>query len=186
MKTIQLSGNAIATIDDADLPLVSAYQWSVESRGGRQYAVCYLDPRDLTRKLLMHRLIMNAPRSEVVDHIDGDGLNNQRVNLRVCTIAQNGMNRRKQRTRAKTASCFKGVSWDQTNEKWRARIVLKGKQKSLGYFCSESEAARAYDAAAVLHFGAFACTNADMGLYDPPPQSGSVDDPPSRRNEKSP
>lgn len=166
MAEIALSGNAAATVDDADVPLVSSYVWSVERRGGKAYAVCYLDAADLTRKVLMHRIIMGAKRGELVDHVNGDSLDNRRTNLRLCTVAQNGMNRRKQRTRAATASRFKGVSWDRSNGIWRARIVLKGKQHSLGNFRVEDDAARAYDAAAKEHFGAFACTNEDMGLYE--------------------
>jgi hypothetical protein len=150
-------------VDASDLGLVSGHGWSLDPKG--RYAVAYTDVCDLSRRLWMHRLIMEPQPHEVVDHIDGDGLNNQRSNLRVCSQAENGRNRRKQRTRAETASRFKGVSWDKTNQKWRARIVLGGKQRSLGNFRCEEQAARAYDAAAREHFGGFACTNDDLALY---------------------
>lgn len=159
-----MAAGVYAVVDAIDCGLVSGHAWSLDPKG--RYAVAYTDLRDVSRRVWMHRLIMNPQPHEVVDHIDGDGLNNQRSNLRVCSKAENGRNRRKQRTRAATASRFKGVSWDITNMKWRARIVLGGKQRSLGSFHCEQQAAMAYDAAALEHFGRFACTNDDLGLYE--------------------
>ena len=163
MKEIQLVGGRTAQIDDADLELVSQYLWSFEGRGRKTYAVCYLSP---CQRLWMHRLLTGAGAREVVDHIDGDGLNNQRSNLRVCSNAENQRNRGKPKTRARIASRFKGVSWH--NGKWRAKIVLGGKQRHLGYFAEERDAARAYDKAAEEHHGEFAWTNGDNGLPDDP------------------
>jgi hypothetical protein len=159
---VPLAAGVQAVVDASDFGLISGHGWSLDPRG--RYAVAYSDLCDLSRRVWMHRLIMNPLPHEVVDHIDGDGLNNQRSNLRICSRAENGRNRRKQRTRAATASRFKGVSWDITNKKWRARIVVGGKQRSLGNFKSEVDAAKAYDVAAKKHFALFACTNEGMRL----------------------
>jgi hypothetical protein len=158
MREIQLSGGLAAWVDDEDFDKVSGYIWSLEQRGPTRYAVCYLDPSDLNRCLRMHRLIMAPQPNEVVDHIDGDGLNNQRANLRVCSQAQNTRNRRKL---GGWTSRFKGVSLakGRCEKCWRAQIRQADKVRNLGYFASESEAALAYDVAAQEAFGNFARLN---------------------------
>lgn len=93
----------------------------------------------------------------LVDHRDRNSLNNQRENLRSCTVAQNNQNRGKKR--AKARSRYKGVAWTPHMQQWRARITLNKKLIHLGYFFDEADAARAYDEAARTCFGAFACPN---------------------------
>lgn len=105
----------------------------------------------------MHRVITSAPPGMEVDHINGNGLDNRRGNLRVCTKSGNQRNQRVQ-SRAKT-SVFKGVSRWKKNNRWAAFIKLGGRPTYLGSFKSEVDAALAYDAAARKHFGAFARTN---------------------------
>jgi hypothetical protein len=103
--------------------------------------------------MTVHQLL--NPDWELIDHRDGNGLNNTRRNLRRATDAQNCRDSPQRRG----ASQFKGVTWVARNEKWRAVIAVCGKQTSLGYFEHEYDAARAYDAAALKHFGEFACIN---------------------------
>jgi hypothetical protein len=98
----------------------------------------------------MHSLITGL---ELVDHEDGDGLNNQQYNLRPATISQNLRNGRAQ----EVTSIYKGVGLHRG--RWRARIYVDGRRLSLGYFADEPAAGRAYDAAAREHFGVFACLN---------------------------
>lgn len=93
---------------------------------------------------------------EKIDHRDGDGLNNQRHNLRPATTRQNGQNRRKV---AAASSAFKGVSFHLRDRKWQARIKVSAARIQLGYFESEADAARAYNAAALKYFGEFASLN---------------------------
>lgn len=114
----------------------------------------------------MHRLILGAGAKETVDHKDGDGLNNQRSNIRLCTVAQNVRNRRK--SSLARSSRFKGVAYAPSKSSgirtrkrnpWEARIWVGGRNKSLGRYSTEEDAARAYDRAAIEHFGEFARTN---------------------------
>lgn len=114
----------------------------------------------------MHRLLL--PGYVEVDHVDGEGLNNRRFNLRGATRRQNSYNAR---LRSGGSSRFKGVSLDaMASERgaapWRAYIRVDGRQIVLGRFQTEAAAARAYDTAALEVFGEFAATNASFGLYD--------------------
>lgn len=103
-------------------------------------------------KFWMHHFVFG--KRVLLDHIDGNGLNNQKSNLRECTYSQNGANRRKN---TKTLGRFKGVSF--LRGKWMARLQVMKKRLYLGYFTEEIEAAKAYNDAAVKHFGEFAHIN---------------------------
>ena len=157
MKEIPLIGGTAARVDDDDYARLSCYSWRLYQRPNSSYAVAYLDGHGFDRRVWMHRLVMEAKAGEIVDHIDADGLNNQRCKLRVCSNAENQRNRRKPKTRAAISSRFKGVTWH--GGKWRAKIVVDGKQRHLGRFEDEVEAAKAYDGAARKHFGRYAWTN---------------------------
>ena len=104
----------------------------------------------------MHRQIMIAPEGFVVDHIDGNSLNNRKTNLRICTQAQNIHNSRPRRNRS---SKYKGVFWDKVNKKWSTNIRKGDKRIYLGGFDDEIEAAIAYDRKAAELFGEFAYLN---------------------------
>lgn len=154
-KQIALTQGLFATVDDADFEWLSRWKWTAQRNGQRVYAMRYEAGRQL---VLMHRLINQTPDGMVTDHIDGNGLNNQRNNLRTATQLQNMMNRHGKRG---GSSSFKGVWADPSprNRKlWRAAIRLNGKLKYLGRFETEQEAGDAYAAAASLHFGEFSRT----------------------------
>ena len=102
----------------------------------------------------MHREIINAPAGMQIDHINGNGLDNRKANLRLCNNAQNQQNRRK---RSRATSLFKGVGWH--DNRWRARITVNGKQIEIGRFKSEFLAAEAYDQKAIELFSEFANLN---------------------------
>ena len=91
----------------------------------------------------------------VIDHINGNGLDNRRANLRLATVAQNAWNSKKRKSR----SGYKGVCYDKAKRRWRAAIVHHGRRIHLGYFKEKLEAAKAYDTAAIKYFGQFAHTN---------------------------
>ncbi len=103
----------------------------------------------------MHRVIMNPPDDMVVDHIDSNGLNNRRTNLRVCTLLQNSYNRKT----IKASSQYKGVRWNKRKKRWVSSISPNGKFILIGYFKDELTAAKAYDEKAKEFFGEFAYLN---------------------------
>jgi hypothetical protein len=141
-------------VDADDYEELNRHYWQLfeKERGGRY--VVRLDGRKI---ISMHRVIVKAPKGKVVDHIDGDGVNNTKKNLRIASIGQNNMNCRK--TNRPTSSKYKGVCWYSKRKKWQARISYDGKSKFLGHFNSEQDAARAYDEAAKKHHGKFAGLN---------------------------
>jgi hypothetical protein len=105
---------------------------------------------------MLHRVILGVLQGATVDHINGNGLDNRRINLRTCTTAENAHN---QVPQVGGTSAFKGVCWNRAVRKWQAQIKHGGRKKYLGVFASEQDAAKAYDVAANKYFGAFARIN---------------------------
>lgn len=163
MKEIPLTKGYVALVDDEDYSKVSLYRWqALEKRrkDGTVYGVYARQTRrDGTKTIhrLLHRVLLDISDPAIqVDHHDGDGLNNQRDNLRVSTNQQNQSNRRK---RTRTSSQYKGVSLHKPYGKWKSQISTDGEHRYLGLFESEIAAASRYDEAAREHFGVFACLN---------------------------
>lgn len=153
-------GNGHSTvIDKIDVGL-AGFEWKELCTQGTRYARRYISiGRGKCRALLLHREILAPPKGMEVDHIDGDGLNNRRSNLRICTHQQNLMNRP---PIPGSRSKFKGVSTTgRRSEKWCAYICPDNKKIHLGTFGSEIDAARAYDDTALTMFGEFAWLNRD-------------------------
>lgn len=159
MITLTLSNGMPTTIGDEDLALVLPYRWHADVREGLTYAVAVVRVASRKRKIYMHRLITGGPRDVRIDHIDGNGLNNVRTNLRPSTNTENARNTRLARN---NTSGFKGVYWYRRDGCWRAQIMVDRRCLHLGYFATAEQAAEAYDAAAVRYFGAFARTNASL------------------------
>lgn len=158
MVKIVLRSGHVLLIDDADYELVSQYTWHADRRSHTVYAkanVVKADGRKST--VLLHRLLL--PDSIEVDHINGNGLDNQRLNLRESDYQRNQWNRRKTRGTSK----FKGVSWSAKDRRWQVHIRIDGRNVGLGQFKIEEDAARAYDDAARRNFGEFANTNFGNG-----------------------
>lgn len=141
---------------DAELVLLHKWRAATIKRRGTVYAISAEKEAGKYSRLRMHRLIMGVTDEQHVDHINGDGLDNRRENLRIATPQQNQGNSQK---RAAAQSRYKGVSWSVQARKWRAYITLNRKQTHLGLFADEIDAARAYDAKAIELFGGFARTN---------------------------
>lgn len=159
MKTIPLTQGKVALVDDADYAWLNQWKWQAMRNGYTFYVARRIHvAKDKKRLEQMHRLILGLQSGDnlLIDHIDGDGLNNQRVNLRVCTIAQN---RRHSKKRMVGTSRYKGVCWHRGGDKWQSTIRVNKKQIHLGLFDSETSAASAYNRAASKHFGEFALLN---------------------------
>ena len=150
VRRIPLGSGLFATVDATDYEKVSRYKWFAQRDGRCIYATC----RTRGRAVSMHRMIMRPRKGYVVDHIDGNGLNNRRCNLRVCTIRQNRANTRP----CGGSSRFVGV-YRHASGKWVAGLVCRGKYYYLGIFDDEVEAAKARDRKAYEFFGEYAYLN---------------------------
>ncbi|MHC4565348.1 MAG: AP2 domain-containing protein [Planctomycetota bacterium] len=159
-RRIPLTQGKYAIVDPEDFDWLNKYKWHAKRVPAGFYAgrAGPLRNGKSGKPIPMHRQLLKVGRGMVVDHINHDGLDNRRANLRPATLAQNSRNRRKVKT-AGHYSKYKGLTWYKSSKQWRAMIMTDGKSKSLGYFDDEIEAARAYDAAARELHGEFAALN---------------------------
>lgn len=157
MRQIPLTKGLFATVDDIDYERLRQFNWYAHGSDRIWYAVSRRSRRDDHKIFRMHRFILGITDSSMkVDHKDGDGLNNCRANLRVCTNAQNLRNARRS---SKNTSGFKGVSWHADCKKWAAYIFPDDQSIYLGLFLLKEDAAKAYDEAALHCYGEFAHLN---------------------------
>lgn len=157
MTKIPLVNGDFALVDDEDAEIVLKHRWYGYRPHNVSYAQATLFYGGKRQTIKMHRVVMREGDSHVlIDHINGDGLDNRKENLRRVAPSQNQANMRscdKNKT-----SRFKGVSL-KPNGKWFAQLQYCGKKQALGYFATESEAAAAYNEAARAAFGQYACLN---------------------------
>lgn len=156
---LPLVRGGVAIIDEADLPLVGSRAWTLSPARSpsTSYVVASTTLNGETTVPRLHRVILGAKPGQSVDHINGNGLDNRRSNLRICTHAENMRNRRRNYN---NKSGYKGVTPDR-NGRYRVNIGIDGKFIALGCYASPEEGAWAYDRAAVEHFGPFARLNFD-------------------------
>lgn len=155
---IYVGNGRFAICDWEDFDLVKGFKWNLTSRNksGCIYAQAWDYGNPKTRnKQIMHRMIMGVDGNQIIDHINGNGLDNRRNNLRIVTTQQNAFNQ-KQRG---GSSRFKGVCFDKESGKWRAYIRHKNRRVSLGRHLYEIDAAKAYDVAAKEFFCEYAKLN---------------------------
>ena len=159
---IPLTRGQEAVIDPADYGLVKGYSWRcAEDYGRLEYAVTTAKQTDGSRRTVrMHSLIMGAKPGQAVDHINGDGLDNRRQNLRFADDRRNQANQHSVRGRSR----FKGVYLK--SGRWCAKIKERGTQQHLGYFDDEVDAAIAYDQAALKMHGEFANPNFPRRVHE--------------------
>ena len=145
---IKLPSGHIVLVDDEDCELVSQFNWNVKDNG---YVRATKKPH-----ILIHRLILNAKKGELIDHIDRNPLNNQKSNIRLCNGSQNNMNTVKKQG---CASKYKGVIWNKKSNKWEAKVKKDRKWYYIGLFNNEDEAGLAYNKKAKELHGEFARLN---------------------------
>lgn len=154
MKYIELTRGKVAIVDDKHYEYLNQFKWRALKDNNTWYAGRSDSDKNIIR---MHREIMGVTDSKIiVDHADGDGLNNLEENLRICTHGQNMANRRKQ---INNTSGYRGVYWEKNDKKWRASVKVNGVTKNLGNYDDIEEAARARDEAAKIYYGEFARLN---------------------------
>jgi len=159
MKEIPLTQGKVALVDDEDYDrLMAMGKWQF----GKEYAIKTLyfgrdgNGKQIKKTVLMHRIILNANDGDFVDHKKGSRLNNQKENLRICTHANNMMNRK---LHSNNSTGYKGVYIQKKTGMFYASISVGGKQTHLGTFNTTIEAAKKYNEAAIYHYGEFASLN---------------------------
>ena len=154
MKEIALLHSTLKTIvDDEDYLLATQATWRAIKSRHVIYAGHQIQEKSGRRPFFwLHRIIIGALPNQIVDHINGDGLDNRRLNLRLCTIKENVRHRR---LRIMGVSRYRGVWLDPRYNSWTAYIKVDLKRLHLGTFKTEEEAARAFDRAAIAYFGSF-------------------------------
>lgn len=149
--------NGFFLISEEDRHLLK-HDWSIVDVGCKKYVRAQINGTNT----YLHRAIMSASKGQEVDHINGDGLDNSRGNLRVATRSQNCANRRSYNPK----SGFRGVYPQSFGVTWRARIMVNKKFINGGNFSTPEEAARRYDELALENFGEFAVLNFPKENYN--------------------
>jgi len=156
-RRIYLGEGEWTIVEPEDYYRLSHFKWCIKGNGKKFYVVGSVKNGPGRTKLLsLHREIMEAPVGLLVDHRNGDTLDNRRANLRLATSSQNMQNVQKKKN---TSSRFIGVSFIKSSGRWAAQIRAKGKDRWLGTFDFEIDAAHAYDTAARKYYGDFARLN---------------------------
>lgn len=155
MKTIPLTKGQVALVDDSDYNFLSQWKWYASKNGNTYYAQRRKTVNGKKLTIKMHRVIMNVSIGVETDHIDRNGLNNQRYNLRTCTRSQNNANR----VMKVSNTGYIGVGWNNKNKKFYAGLEYQGKRVYLGSFVLAEDAAKAYNEAVLARRGEFARLN---------------------------
>ena len=152
-KAIKLTQNKWAMVDREDYEEVNKHRWHISGGANTNYTATRIN----RKKIRMHRLVMNPKKGECIDHVNGNGLDNRKENLRICSHMEN--NRAIPKTKNKTSSKYKGVTADKRYGRWIVQITHNYKKITLGGFNTEEEAGRVYDKLALKHHGEFASLN---------------------------
>lgn len=152
-KALRLRGGASTMLDDTDYDRAKDFRWHKTTNG---YVAGFVMEQGVRRRVYLHRWLLEAQPGQIVDHIDGNKLNNRRSNLRLVTRSQNQANRRHNRN---SRSRYKGVTWHKRRGMWMARIQVRGRRITIGYFVDPLQAAYEYDAFARTFFGEYARVN---------------------------
>jgi len=162
MKQIPLTQGKFALVDDEDFEELSQLKWHATELGKNWYAFHSYKPdtklkgKKAWTQTSMHRIIMKFPVGLYVDHINGNGLDNQKLNLRLCTPHQSSLHRPNMK---RGFSKYRGVCWHKRKKKWQAEIGHRGKLIYIGMYKTENDAAAAYNIEAERRFGDYATLN---------------------------
>lgn len=158
MKHIKLNQGHLVRVDDEDYEELKEIPWYIIKYRNKNYAIGEMRSSKGIDLVRMHRHILGLKSKDgkIVDHINGDGLDNRRENLRLCSLSQNRMN---SRPRIVRTSKYKGLTFIKSTGRWQVRITDKGRRLSLGCFKCEDAAATVYNLAALKYHGEFAWLN---------------------------
>jgi hypothetical protein len=159
VKQIPLTQGKFALVDDEDFEYLNQWKWYYNKKGYANRGVLKKEKDDIfgnKGNISMHRALVKCSLKSHIDHINRNGLDNRRSNLRVCTVSQNHINRPMTK---RNSSGYKGVGRVHNGTKWRADIRKDQKQYYLGSFDTKEEAAKAYNEMAIEMFGDFAWLN---------------------------
>lgn len=149
---IKLSGGEVTSIDEEDFDRINVYTWNVDKRKNKKYARARIKIGGKYKNIYLHRFIMgDIPKGMTVDHINGNSLDNRKVNLRICSIFQNHQNM----VNCKQRVLPRGVYTLSNSNKYEASISINGKHKYLGLFETIKEASDVYINASIKHRGEF-------------------------------
>lgn len=154
-REIQLTQNKVTLVDDSDFEYLNRYKWYFKE--GYAARSAWISAKKCQQTVWMHHIIIKVLPGLEIDHINGNGCDNRRSNLRLCTHKQNSRSCEKHTRNA--SSKYKGVCWYKKQRKWRAYIQTAREFIHLGYFDVENDAAHAYNVAALNYFGEFAKPN---------------------------
>jgi hypothetical protein len=156
-KEIILTQGKVAIVDDEDFEYLNQWKWCVSNTCGKFYVGRSITvSKNKQKRILIHRFIMKPDKGMVIDHLDGNPLNNQKNNLRICTHSDNMRNCK---ISIKNTSGYKGVSFVKKNNTYKSAIKFNKRTIYLGYYIDPIDAARAYNTAAIKYFGEFANLN---------------------------
>ena len=150
-REIQLSQGMVSFVDDEDFEKVNSHKWFLCRSNQTYYAIRHARINGKVKTFSIHREVLKAPKGLQVDHINHNGLDNRKENLRLATNTENARN--------KKSTGHKGVCWNKSAKMYQAKITINYKSIHLGCFESVSDAAKAYDKAAKNYFGDFAQLN---------------------------
>ena len=156
-RRIPLTQGKYALVDQDDFERLNKHKWYAVKSANTFYARRTKRAGKKYIAMRMHREVINPPDNLFVDHINHNGLDNRKANLRPATCAQNSYNRI--RFRKIQSSKYTGISWTKQNKKWMVQIRYKGRRIFLGLFEDEIQAAKEYDKAAKKYHGEFASLN---------------------------
>jgi len=156
-KEIILTQGKVAIVDNEDYDYLNQFKWYASNKNGKFYVQKKITvSKNKTTCISMHRFIMKPNKGMVIDHLDGNPLNNKKNNLRICTHAENMRN---SKIRINNKSGYKGVSYQENSNNYRASIRFNNIKINIGDFIDPIDAARAYNAAALKYHGEFAHLN---------------------------